>query len=228
MTRRWWEGLGFGALVLCSGCYRAASVHPSELQQFDVDRGSAALVYKNGDSRRITRFDTITVETNALTPEATPADGAKAQVQSECEFEFEFGRMTRGSMSTARLQLETQHYRHVFSLAQVESITLEKYSPERPWLILAAAGVGAVAGGLLGYASGGPCNGEWGCFEKGMHAVVGVPIGFGVGLALGFPLTRGLGTLTRARPVQSNERFRSWTPKGRGEPTAVVDGEAQH
>ena len=181
-------------LALCCGCFRAASVHPSDLQQLSVDQGSAAIVYKNGDSRRIAHFDSITVQTNAPPLGATPGDPACTRP----EFQFEFDRTTRGSLSAPLLRLEDQHSRRVFSLAQVQNITLESYSPARPWLILAAAGIGAVAGGVLGYAMGHPCDREWGCMEKALYAMAAAPIGFGVGLALGFPLTRNLGDFQRA------------------------------
>jgi hypothetical protein len=171
-------------------------VNASDLQQLSVERGSATIVYQNGDSRRITRFDSITVQTNAGALEAAPSDPVGTGTQAGAEIKLDG--TARGLLSASVLRLEDQRGHRAFSLGQVESITVEKYSPERPWLILAAAGVGAVAGGLLGYALGGPCNEEWGCLEKGLYSMAGIPIGFGVGLAIGFPLTRNLGEFQRA------------------------------
>ena len=160
-----------------------------------VEQGAATIVYKNRDRRRIADFDSITVQTNRAPAEGAAVDPASAKQPSE--FEFEFDSTARGSLARSLLRLEDQRSRRVFPLAEVEKITLESYSPERPWLILAAAGVGALAGGLLGAAVG-PCNDEGSCMEKAAAAVVGMPIGFGIGLAVGFPLTRGLGTTDRA------------------------------
>jgi len=184
-------------LSLCSSCFRAANVQPSELRKMTVDKGSARLVYKNGDSLRIAHFDSITVETNAPQTGMT-VDPNRSEQPSEREFVFDA--TTRGSLSAPLLRLEDQHSRRVFPLAQVENINLESYSPGRPWLILAAAGIGALAGGLIGSAAA-PCNDEGNCMEKAAFALVSMPIGFGVGLAVGFPLTRGLGTSYPARDV---------------------------
>ena len=188
---RWLPVLG--PLLLCSGCFRAASVHANQVRQLRVDEGSATIVYKNGDSRRIAHFDSITVQTNAPPLAAKPADTVCSADQSE--YEFEFDDTTRGALAAPLLSLEDQGGRRVFSMAQVQKITLESYSPGRPWLIAAAATVGAIAGGALGYAMGGPCHEEeeFGCVEKGLYGIAGVPIGLGIGLAVGFPLTRGLG-----------------------------------
>lgn len=181
MYLRWFSILA--PLLLCSSCFRAANVDPNEVQQLAVEQGSATIVYKNGDSLRIADFDSITVQATRVEPYST-----------EEQSEFEFDRTTRGSLAAPLLELEDQRRRRAFPISQVQNISLERYSPERPWLILAAASVGAVAGGMLGYAMGGPCNDEWGCMEKGLYAIAGAPIGFGVGLAVGFPLTRSLGT----------------------------------
>lgn len=194
MGRIRWFPIVLATLPLSLGCFRAASVHPSDMQQLSVEHGSAAIVYKNGDTRRIAHFDSITVEVNGAALQAMPCD----PVASEDRSEFEFGRTTRGSLSASGLRLEDGRSRHVFALTEVENIRVERYSPERPWLILATASVGALAGGLLGYALGGPCNEEWGCLEKGLYAMAGAPIGFGLGLTVGFPLTRSLGELQRA------------------------------
>jgi len=195
MGRLQWFAIVLAPLALCSGCFRAASVKVSDVQQLSVEQGSAAIVYKNGDTRRIARFDSITVQTNGPALEATPADPVATGCRAEIEYEFDH--TTRGSLSAPVLRLEDQRRRRVFSLAQVENITLEKYSPERPWVILAAASVGAIAGGLLGYSLGGPCNKEWGCMEKGLYSLAGIPIGLGVGLAIAFPVTRDLGVVHR-------------------------------
>jgi hypothetical protein len=187
-------------LLALSGCFRAVSVRPSDLRSLTVAEGTAEIVYKNGDTRRIARFDSLTVQARGPALAATPVE----PIASHEHAEFEFEGPMRGSFAPPLLHMQDRRSQRVFTLNQLEEVTIERYAPERPWLILATATAGAFLGGLIGYSLGGPCDREWGCMGKAVYAMAGVPIGFGAGLAIGFPLTRGLGDFHRAERPRSD------------------------
>jgi hypothetical protein len=161
--------------------------------QFEADR-SAQVVYRNGNIRRIADYDAVIVE-------------------REGQEDLKFRTPLAGSLSSSALSLRDQRGSHEIWQRSVNTIRFEQYAPERPWLILGIATLGALIAGSLGYLRVQSCeersrrdeySGEYSCLDERMFTALAIPIGFGAGLGLGFPVTAGLGSLQR--PAASAER----------------------
>lgn len=184
------------AMLALSGCYRSVTLRPHELKHMQLEQSSATIEYDNGDTRRIHEFDSLTVRATGPAIGIEPAD--PFSLDDDAVYDYEFEGAVSGSLQPPVLHLDDAQNHARFALANVHEITIERFAPDRPLWVLAAAGVGAMAGGLIGAAAGASSDngGEFHGVGKFIGLVVGVPLGFITGLIIGVPLTDDLGEIS--------------------------------
>lgn len=179
-----------GCIALLSGCYRSASLAPGDMARLEP-AGDTQLVVQGTDGSRRTFRDYDTVEVTA--------PGADS---------WEFTKPVSAQQQSGSLVVTDRHTQHVFHLTEVESVTVSKSAPERPWII-AAATVGAMLlGGFVGSELAGECH-DLGCYGNALLGLTGGAVGAGLGLGISIPMTGVLGS-KRTEPQRAPTSSEAW------------------
>lgn len=151
-----------------------------------IAKQSAHILYRNGDTHVVDGFDKVNVR------ERTSAD------QSELH---EYGADVSGELEGSVLRIRDGSDSGSFAAQNVSYVTIERYTPARPFIVAGAAVAGALLFGFAAAAGGRSkdCS-EYGDCVSSAAAVLGAgAIGMGIGLAVSIPITDlPLGTHTYA------------------------------
>jgi hypothetical protein len=177
--RRWrWAAVALVSSNL-SGCFRSASVMPNELEKFDAANSSGQPVVvrtQSGDYREIDELDSAIVFAK---PKCTECP---ARID---KFKYPFtAKEYYGELSIADNRLT-----RAYSVKDVESITLRKFSAERSVLVV---GTAIFVGGLVAMGSATLCREASHCDPAGT-ALLGGILAAPLTLTFTIPLTKPLG-----------------------------------
>lgn len=175
MNASWWAVL-LVAGGCSSGCYRYAEVPLERVQTLRSgnDGRSLTVELSGGATQTFAEYDELVVELES------PSGG---------ETELELEAPLSATLDAQTLRLSTAHHAHELSRAEVQSVTLQQYSPSRPLLIAGIAAGATVLGAILGGSTSTCTEGDFCGHDKVARGALGGLLGLGAGLAIGIPIT---------------------------------------
>jgi hypothetical protein len=176
--------------------------------ELDGRRGSATIRYANGDLRRVDDYDSFTVRSSRVPLRSTLPEAA---FDTEHRV-YMFQSPAYASLRHPELVVSDGRSHYAFATESVVAMELEKYSPQRPWLIAGSALLFGAIAGVVGYSAGGSCpedGDDAGCFANLAAATVAIPVGVAVGIVIGMPLTGRLGSTERPKLPTEKRKVRA-------------------
>lgn len=175
MNASWWAVLMLAGG--CSpGCYRYAEVPLERVQtlQSGSDGRSLTVELPGGATQTFGEYDELVVELESH-------GGGETELELEAPL--------RATLDARTLRLSTHGHTHELRREEVQSVTLQQYSPSRPLLIAGIAAGATVLGAILGGSTSSCTEGDFCGHDRGARGALGGLLGLGAGFAIGIPIT---------------------------------------